>query len=129
MSEEHPHQDLDKLEARLRVAQSAARNSRPDGGPEDEPKESSAALAFRVGVELISAVAVGLGIGWLLDTWLDTRPWLMLVFILLGGAAGILNIFRLTRGYGYAAGYQQEENSGNEDPGDKGPDQGPGIEG
>jgi len=125
LSEEHPHQDLEKLDARLRVARGEARKSDPDGGPENEPKESSAALAFRVGVELVSALAVGLGIGWMLDTWLDTRPWLMLVFLLFGGAASILNIFRLTRGYGYTAGYQQEDDSGKKDPGNKGP----GIEG
>ena len=45
-------------------------------------------LAFRVGVELISAVAVGTAIGWGLDYWLDTRPWFMLVFIIVGGCDG-----------------------------------------
>lgn len=72
----------------------------------EQPPNSSLGLALRVGVELVSALAVGFGIGWLLDQWLETRPWLMLVFILLGGAAGILNVYRMARGFGYAAGYK-----------------------
>lgn len=67
---------------------------------------SGLGLAFRVSVEVVSALAVGVGIGWLLDEWLGTRPWLMLVFIVLGGAAGILNVVRLASGYGYDAGYR-----------------------
>ncbi len=63
-------------------------------------------LAFRVSVELLSALAVGTAIGWSLDLWLETGPWLMLVFIVLGGAAGILNVYRLASGFGYAAGYK-----------------------
>ncbi|NQV43830.1 MAG: AtpZ/AtpI family protein [Rhodospirillales bacterium] len=69
------------------------------------PPGNALGLAFRVSVELVSALAVGLGIGWLLDEWLDTRPWLMLVFLLIGGAAGILNVYRMAKGMGYADGY------------------------
>lgn len=82
------------------------------------PPGSALGLAFRVAVELVSALAVGLGIGWLLDFWLDTRPWLMIVFIVLGGAAGVLNVYRMASGYGYAAGYKKPVNSG--DPDDTG---------
>lgn len=66
-------------------------------------------LAFRVSVELVSALAVGLGIGWLLDLWLETSPWLMIVFIVLGFAAGVLNVYRMASGFGYAPGYQRPE--------------------
>ena len=71
------------------------------------PPGSALGLAFRVAVELVSALAVGLGIGWLLDAWLDTQPWLMIVFIILGGAAGVLNVYRMASGYGYAVGYDK----------------------
>lgn len=75
-------------------------------------RESSAlGLAFRVTVEVVSALAVGLGIGWLLDEWLGTRPWLMLVFLLLGGLAGMLNVYRLAAGFGYSVGYEKNEDS------------------
>lgn len=75
-------------------------------------RESSAlGIAFRVTVEVVSALAVGLGIGWALDNWLGTRPWLMILFLVLGGAAGILNVYRLAAGFGYAAGYEKHEES------------------
>lgn len=49
---------------------------------------SSLALA------LPSAIAVGLFLGYLLDKWLDTRPWLLLVFTLLGVASGLVQLIR-----------------------------------
>lgn len=76
------------------------------------PPGSALGLAFRVAVELVSALAVGLGIGWLLDSWLGTKPWLMIVFIVLGGAAGVLNVYRMASGYGY------DKPAENEDPKD-----------
>lgn len=55
----------------------------------------AAAIGFRAGVEVVSALMVGVGLGWLLDWWLGTFPWLFLVFFLIGGAAGVLNVYRL----------------------------------
>ena len=52
-------------------------------------------IGLRVGVELVSALAVAVLIGWGLDTWLGTRPWLLGLFVLLGGAAGVANVWRL----------------------------------
>ena len=69
------------------------------------------ALAFRTGIELVSALAVGVGIGFLLDKWLDTTPWFLVVFFFLGAAAGILNVYRAASGIGLA-------------PGDKAPPEG-----
>jgi ATP synthase protein I len=51
---------------------------------------------LRIGIEMVSAVAVGVGIGWLLDAWLGTKPWLMVVFFFMGAAAGILGAYRAT---------------------------------
>lgn len=51
-------------------------------------------FAFRVGVELVAALAVGVGIGVGLDRWLGTDPWLMVTFFFLGASAGILNVYR-----------------------------------
>ncbi len=50
--------------------------------------------AFKLGTELVSAVAVGTIIGFILDSWFDTKPWLILTFFFLGAAAGILNVIR-----------------------------------
>jgi ATP synthase protein I len=50
--------------------------------------------AFKLGTELVSAVLVGTIIGFILDTWFDTKPWLIIVFFFLGSAAGILNVIK-----------------------------------
>jgi ATP synthase protein I len=52
-------------------------------------------VGMRVGVEMVSAVAVAVAIGWYLDRWLHTKPVLLAVFVLLGGAAGVANVWRL----------------------------------
>ena len=50
--------------------------------------------AFKLGTELVAAVAVGTIIGFILDNWFDTKPWLIIIFFFLGTAAGILNVIR-----------------------------------
>ncbi len=52
-------------------------------------------IAFRVGAELLSALVVAVAIGWALDSWLHTRPLFIALFVLLGGAAGVLNVWRV----------------------------------
>ncbi|MFQ5764026.1 MAG: AtpZ/AtpI family protein [Rhodospirillales bacterium] len=124
MSDHKPDRELEALDARLRRARGETAAEPGAGALQGSPK-SALGLAFRVGVELVSALAIGVGVGWLLDSWLGTRPWLMLVFILLGGAAGILNVYRTARGFGYAVGYRQQNEPGDDHPGDRGS----GIEG
>jgi ATP synthase protein I len=48
-------------------------------------------------VEIVAAMAVGLGIGILIDNYFDTRPFFIIVFFLLGSAAGIMNVFRVAK--------------------------------
>ena len=50
--------------------------------------------AFKLGTELVAAVGVGTIIGFILDSWFGTKPWLIIVFFFLGAAAGILNVIR-----------------------------------
>ena len=59
--------------------------------------DKSLGIGLRVGVELVSALVVAVAIGWWLDGWLHTRPFLLILFVLLGGAAGIANIWRLVK--------------------------------
>lgn len=49
---------------------------------------------MKIAAELIGGVIAGSAIGWFLDQWLGTKPWLFIVFFLLGTAAGMLNIIR-----------------------------------
>ena len=53
--------------------------------------------AFKLGTELVAAVAVGTIIGFILDSWFDTKPWLIIVFFFLGTAAGMLNIIKVAK--------------------------------
>jgi ATP synthase protein I len=75
------------------------------------PPEDGKSKAIRISTELIVAVSVGGGIGFLLDNWLETKPWFLLVFLLLGNAAGLWNIFRLTNGHKYKVGFEDGKTS------------------
>ena len=50
--------------------------------------------ALKIGTELVAAVAVGTTLGFILDNWFDTRPWLTISFFFMGVAAGILNVIK-----------------------------------
>ena len=68
----------------------------PAGAPPSDKGGGNSAMGvgLRMGAELVSALAVGLVIGWALDYWLHTRPIFLAIFVLLGGVAGTLNVFR-----------------------------------
>jgi ATP synthase protein I len=55
---------------------------------------SGYARGFRLSSELVAGVVVGAGLGWLIDRWLGVSPWGLIVFLLLGFAAGVLNVMR-----------------------------------
>ena len=80
---------LDDLDSRLKWA----RGVRPDD-PHPQAPQGGLGTALRLAAEMISALIVGGAIGWFLDRWLDTKPWLLLVFLLLGALAGMLNAYR-----------------------------------
>ena len=64
--------------------------------------------AIQIGTELVVAVAVGGLIGFLIDSWLGTKPWFLIGFLFLGNAAGLWNIFRLTSGQSYSVGFKNK---------------------
>jgi len=99
---------LEDLDARLRAAR--AREQEDSGrGPESRGRPTGMGLGLRIGVELVAAVLVGVGIGWALDAWLKTAPWLMVLFLLLGGAAGVMNVHRVMRGMDETVGLGQAQ--------------------
>jgi ATP synthase protein I len=115
MTEKEPPPSLEDLDARLRRAHDKRpdQSAGEDQGPNRNSIGSGLGFALRIGIELVAALAIGVGIGFLLDRWLGTGPWLMVVFFFLGSAAGFLNVYRAVSGYGYAAGYRQK-NSGSQ---------------
>ena len=87
-------QRLDSLGEQLAEAQ--ARHA-PAPGPEPQGHGAALGQALRLGVELVAGVAVGGFIGWALDRFLGTAPLLMVVFLGLGAAAGIMNVVRTAK--------------------------------
>jgi ATP synthase protein I len=61
---------------------------------EDEETNRKSGLAYAAAISLFAAVASGLLIGYLLDRWLGTRPWLLVTGLVLGSAAGIYEFIR-----------------------------------
>lgn len=68
--------------------------------------------AVRVAADLVAGVAVGGVIGWGLDWWLGTTPWLLLVFLVLGSAAGLTNVMRTAQRIEAEAQANREAKSG-----------------
>ena len=103
----HDSRDRDKpptdeaaLAARLRRLGERLGQHHPDRPSGIEPGQrpttdpSAIARGFRLSTELVAGVLLGAAIGWLLDRWLGISPWGMIVFLLLGFAAGVLNVMR-----------------------------------
>lgn len=112
MSEDESRRSLDDLGARLQRARDKERPEAEGSGSILQMPTSGLGVAFRIGVELVSALVVGVGIGLLLDRWLGTAPWFFVGFFFLGAGAGILNVYRAASGLGMAAGYlAPEENA------------------
>lgn len=108
MQDQDSPPSLDDLDARLKKAR-GSENERVRRSEMLSPNlpGSAMGLAFRVGVELVAGVAVGAGIGYALDRWLGTGPWLMIVFFFLGAAGGMMNVFRAATGQGLSVGYRK----------------------
>ena len=79
------------FKTRLKIAKSKLKKQVQS---KSEKRGSFMGNAFKLGTELVAAVAVGTIIGFILDTWFDTKPWLIIIFFFLGAAAGLLNVIR-----------------------------------
>jgi len=85
---------LQRLNEGLGQARDAADNSSGGSGAQRAATASGYARGFRLSSELVAGVLVGAGIGWLIDRSLGVSPWGLIVFLLLGFAAGVLNVMR-----------------------------------
>ncbi|MGE0718399.1 MAG: AtpZ/AtpI family protein [Alphaproteobacteria bacterium] len=103
MSEPRRPLSLEELRTRLDQARG---HSDGDGkvGSQTDRAQSPLGWAFRIGVDLVAALVVGVGIGWLLDGWAGTMPLFVVLFFFLGAAAGALNVWRAVNRMGLVAG-------------------------
>lgn len=83
--------NLKEISTRLEIAKKNIRDVQKDG---ERSNASSLGKALKISTELVAAVVVGSTIGFLLDSWFDTKPLLIICFFIMGVAAGILNVFK-----------------------------------
>ena len=84
----------DKFKTRLKIAKNKAKIHKDQ---ETAQSGSNMGTAFKMSTELVSAVAVGTIIGFILDNWFGTKPWLILNFFFVGVAAGIMNVVKTAK--------------------------------
>ena len=79
------------FKTRLKIAKSKIKKQLDNDA---EKRGSFMGNAFKLGTELVAAVMIGTIIGFILDSWFDTKPWLIIIFFFLGAVAGMLNVIR-----------------------------------
>ena len=84
----------DSFKTRLEIAKKKVLKRDLDN---KKQKASTIGSAFKLSTELISAVAVGTIIGFILDKTFGTKPWLILIFFFVGVIAGITNVIKSAR--------------------------------
>ena len=82
---------LKKLKDRIETAKSSnTLNTKKN-------KESGAGFGFKISTEIIAALVVGVGIGLIVDKYLGTKPFGLIIFFIFGALAGFLNVYRVMR--------------------------------
>lgn len=83
---------LEEKIASVRFSEDKVRGNKPES-----EIYHAAKAGFRVGTELLSGVLVGAAVGYVLDGVFGLRPWLLIVFMFFGGAAGVVNVYRFAK--------------------------------
>ncbi len=113
MGEDKQTSSLDELDAKIRAARIKSQGSNGgkgalgdgNGGNNRNANNQGIGFAFRLGTELVASLIVGVGFGMLLDYWLDSKPWFLIIFFLLGAASGISSVYRAANGIDITVGY------------------------
>jgi ATP synthase protein I len=82
------------FEARLAAVQAVVAKDRKRAAAQAGAAHRAINLAVRLGVELVAAMVIAVVIGWGLDRLFGTKPWLMIVMVPVGMAAGLRNLVR-----------------------------------
>ncbi|MBO0332189.1 AtpZ/AtpI family protein [Sneathiella sp. CAU 1612] len=85
----------EEFKARLKKAQQQQEETSWNRSDLTVERNSTAGRAWRLSVEMVAALLVCGWFGWLLDKWLDTKPWLMLVFLIVGAVVGLYNVIKV----------------------------------
>ena len=82
---------LKEISARLKIAK---RKVNSTNNIKNDSNANYLGIAFKISTEFVASVVVGSTIGFILDSWFDTKPWLIIIFFIIGVTAGILNVIR-----------------------------------
>jgi len=121
MNEGKKDPSLEDLDAKLSALKSQRdEEARKQKAKAEASKKSGLGAAWKISSELVAAVIVGSAIGYGLDYVFGTSPLMLIIFILFGCAAGILNVFRAAGVFSYGPGHQP--GSQGSKPGSKNPE-------
>ena len=81
----------DDLKTRLKIAKYKIDKKSLNN---DDNRPASLGMALKLSTEMVASVLVGTIIGYILDSWFDSKPWLIIIFFFIGVAAGITHVFR-----------------------------------
>ena len=81
----------DQFKTRLEIAKNKVSKRLKDS---KDTSSSKLGIAFKMSTEMVATVVVGTIIGFILDNWFGTKPWLILIFFFAGVVAGILNVVK-----------------------------------
>jgi ATP synthase protein I len=96
MTEGDPR-NLDQFDAKLKAARDRIEGNGDQGSKKGSYNDSLAGVGYRMSIELVVGICVGLGLGWLIDQQMGTKPWFMIGLMFLGLVAGIFNVVRLSK--------------------------------
>jgi len=82
---------LQRLKERIDTAETT------NSPPPKQKKQSGAGFGFKISTEIIAALVVGVGIGLIVDKYLGTKPFGLIIFFIFGAIAGFLNVYRVMR--------------------------------
>ena len=82
---------LQKLKERIDTAETT------NSPPPKQKKQSGAGFGFKISTEIIAALVVGVGIGLIVDKYLGTKPFGLIIFFIFGAIVGFLNVYRVMR--------------------------------
>ena len=97
MPEPEDNSSLTDLDTRLRAARERQEKVNKPASRNQAEMASGMAVGFRIAVEIVAALIMGFGIGYYLDLWLGTKPWLMIIFFFLGIGAAFINVIRVAK--------------------------------
>jgi ATP synthase protein I len=108
MSENRPPDPLARLGEEIDKARAGRVRRQPAVGDRSAMQQGMG-VGLRIGIELVAAIVVSIGLGWAIDRWFGTRPWGMIVLFFLGVAAGMLNVYRAVSGIRGPVGYRSSD--------------------